>query len=227
MSGLKKHLHALTIAESEYAIVPDEIDRYEVFTIRPGTAGATYLASAGTAGTASSIAVVVNNRLPDWPRNVEFALAGTGVGMAGTLILNGRNQFGGSIQETFGYGSADNGGTVLGSKVFAQIDSGTLNYGTAVGNGTPAIRVFAGTGCLLGLPVKLGGTTDVVHLGMSAGTGPITYNGGTIAGFVDTAVHAIRPAAAFTGTQVINVWVKPSYKYSNQIGAMAAGTQAT
>lgn len=226
MSGLKKHLHALTIAKSEFAIVPDEIDRYEVFSIKAGTAGATYLASAGTAGTASSIAVIVNNRIPDWPRNVEFALAGTGVGMAGTLILNGRDQFGGSQVENFGFGSADNGGTVLGSKVFAQITSGTLNYGTAVGNGTPAIRVFAGTGCLLGLPVKLGGTSDVVHLGMSAGTGPISYNGGTIAGFVDTTVHAIRPAATMDGTSVISVWVKPSYSFNNQRGVMSNGTQA-
>lgn len=224
MSGLKKHIYALNIAKSEFAVVPDEIDRYEVFTINPGLS-ATMLSAAGTAGTASAIAMTIVNRTPDWPRNINFALAGTGVGMAGTLDVNGRDQFGGSQTESLGFGSADNGGTVVGSKVFAQITSGTLRYGTAVGNGTPAIGLVPGTGCLLGLPVKLGASTDVVHLGMNTGTGVITYNGGTIAGFVNTSVHAIRPAATLTGTSVINVWVKPSYSFNNQKGIMSNGTQ--
>jgi hypothetical protein len=74
----------------------------------------------------------------------------------------------------------------------------------------------------LGLPVKIKETSDVVHLGMNAGTGPITYGGGTIAAFVNTGVHAVRPAAAVDGTAVISVWVKPKYKTVNQIGEMAA-----
>jgi len=82
--------------------------------------------------------------------------------------------------------------------------------GTAVGNGTPAIGFVPGTGCLLGLPVRLAGTTDVVHIGMNAGTGAVTVNGGTVAGFVNSTVHAIRPPAALSGTQAINVWVKPT-----------------
>lgn len=225
MSGLKKHLHALSIAKSEYAVVPDEIDRYEVFTIKPAIS-TTFFASAGTAGTAASVAMTITNRIPDWPRNINFILAGSAAGMAGTLVVNGRDQFGGSIQESIGFTAADNGGTTVGTKVFAQITSGTLNYGTAVGNGTPGIGFVPGTGCLLGLPVKIGKAADVVHLGMSAGTGPITYGGGTIAAFVDSGVHAVRPAAALNGTSVINVWVKPSYLESNQKGVMAGGTQA-
>lgn len=225
MSGLKKHLGALSIARSEYAIVPDEVDRYEVFRIHPAIA-ASYWASAGTAGTASAIALAMVNRIPDWPRNVQFILAGTGAGMAGTLTVNGRDQFGGSQAETMGYGSADNGGTVAGTKVFAEITSGTLSYGTAVGNGTPAIGFVPGTACLLGLPVKLGAATDVVWLGMNAGTGAITYGGGTIAGFVNLGVHAVRPAAAINGTSTINVWIKPSYSFNNQKGIMSNGTQA-
>jgi len=226
MSGLKKHLHALTIANSEYAVVPDEIDRYEVFTIKPAI-DTTFWASAGTAGTAASVAMTITNRLPDWPRNINFALAGSATGMAGTLVVNGKDQFGKSITESLGFGSADNGGTVVGTKVFAQITSGTLNYGTAIGNGTPAIGFVPGTNCLLGLPVKLGGTSDVVHLGMNAGTGPVTYGGGTIAAFVDTTVHAVRPATDLDGTSVVEVWVKPSYKNENQVGVMANLTQAT
>ena len=59
--------------------------------------------------------MVITNRTPDWPRNINFALAGTGVGMAGTLDVNGRDQFGASQSESLGFGSADNGGTVVGS----------------------------------------------------------------------------------------------------------------
>lgn len=224
MSGLKKNQPALRVASSEFAITPDEIDRYEVFSIQPAIS-TTFFASAGTAGTASAIAMTISNRIPDWPRNINFALAGSATGMAGTLVVNGRDQFGSSITESLGFGSADNGGTVVGSLVFGQITSGTLNYGTAVGNGTPAIGFVPGTGCLLGLPVKLNGTTDVIHLGMNAGTGPITYGGGTIAAFVDTGVHAIRPAGAINGTSVINVWVKPSFNNENY-GRMSDGTQA-
>ena len=208
MSGFKISQPGLRFGGEK--ISPDEIDRYEVYAIsHPGTAS-TWWASAGTAGTASSIAVVVINRLPDYPRNINFILAGTGVGMAGTLVANGLDQFGSVISESIGFGSADNGGTTVGTKVFAQITSGTLNYGTAVGNGTPQIGFVPGTGCLFGLPTRLGSASDVVHYGMDAGTGAITVNGGTVAGFVNKNMSAIRPAVALTGTQTINVWTKTS-----------------
>lgn len=226
MSGLKKHLHALSIANSEYAITPDEIDRYEVFSIQPALSDVDYWASAGTAGTSSAIALTIINRTPDWPRNIRFALAGSHAAMAGTLTVNGRDQFGASQTENISFSGSDNGGTVVGTKVFAEIKSGTLYYGTAVGNGTPAIGLEAGTGLRLGLPVKIAGTSDVVWMGMNAGTGAVSYNGGTVAGFVDATAHAVRPAAAVNGTSVINVWVKPSYDYDNQLGVSAAGTQA-
>lgn len=224
MSGFKRNQIALRVANSEFAITPDECDRYEVFEVTPAI-DATFLASAGTAGTASSVAMVIKNRLPDTPRNINFALAGSATGMAGTLIVNGKDQFGNVIQETLGFGSADNGGTVVGTKVFAQITSGTLNYGTAIGSGTPAIGLVPGTGCLIGLPVKLLGTTDVVHLGMSAGTGPITYGGGTIAAFVNVPMSAIRPAAALNGTSSLNVWIVPTWNNESK-GRMANLSQA-
>lgn len=209
-------------------VTPDEVDRYEVVNyVMPGTAS-TWWASAGTAGTASSIAAVIINALPDYPRNIRFVLAGTGVGMAGTFVANGKDQFGVTITENLGFGSADNGGTVVGTKVFAQFTSGTLNYGTAVGNGTPAIGFVTGTNCLFGLPVKLNGTTDVVHIGMVNGTGAITVNGGTVAGFVDSPMSAFRAPATLTGTQSINVWVRPTFAGENYTaGTMRNLTQVT
>ena len=209
----------------ERGVTWDEMDAYRALSIQPAI-NVRWWASAGTAGTASAIALVVVNRLPDWPRNVNFILAGTGVGMAGSLDFNGKDQFGNTITETLGFGSADNGGTVVGTKVFAQFDSGTLRYGTAVGNGTPQIGLVPGTACLLGLPDKINGTTDVVHLGFSLGTGAVTYGGGTIAAFVNSPMHAIRPAAALDGTAEVVVWYKSNYDATG-IGTVNNLTQVT
>lgn len=212
--ALKRESTGLQFATKTFAVSPDEMDRYEVvnFTNPSTFANGLVWASAGTAGTAGVVAAAVVNRIQDYPRNINFALAGTGVGMAGTLVANGVDQFGNSVSESLGFGSADNGGTVVGTKVFAQFTSGTLTYGTAVGNGTPKIGVVPGTACLLGLPIKIAAASDVIHLGMSAGTGGITYNGGTVAAFVDVGQHAIRPAVALTGTQVITAWVKTTFR---------------
>lgn len=226
----------IALRQATFGVTPDEMDRYEVYTVNnPATAllGPLFFASAGTAGTASSIALVVNNKYPDFPRNIQFSLAGTGVGMAGTATVNGQDQFGSAITESFGFGSADNGGTVAGTRVFGQIISGTLNYGTAIGNGTPGFAGVPGTACLFGLPVKIQSVTDVVRYGMSAGTGPISVGGGTNIGSLINAgtgpvpgVHAFRPFAAFGGTTFFNVWIKSTYNGENE-SVMAAGTQAS
>ena len=205
--AIKQFVPELTILREK--ISPDEIDRYEVFSIKPAIAGYVW-ASAGTAGTSAAIALTVKNT-PDWPRNINFALAGSHGDMTGTLVANGKNQFGAAVTEAITFTKAANGGTAVGSQVFSQLTSGTLYYGTAVGAGTPSIGFVPGTGCLLGLPVKLNGTADVVHLSQVAGTGAITFGGGTIAAFVDSPMSAIRPVAALDGTAVINVWVKPTY----------------
>ncbi len=214
MSGLKRREPAL--AFGWYDITPDEIDRYEVFSWTPAI-NVRWWASAGTAGTASAIALVILNRLPDYPRNISFILAGSATGMAGSLDVNGKDQFGNTISETLGFGSADNGGTVSGTKVFGQITSGTLRYGTAIGAGTPQIGFVPGTDCLLGLPVKVARVADVVHLGYTKGTGAVSYAGGSVGtgAFVNTGVHAIRPGAALDGTATVNAWVVSSFDATN------------
>ncbi len=217
MAGIKSWIPDIKTYES--GVTWDEMDAYRTITVRPAI-NVRWWASAGTAGTASAIALVMLNRLPDWPRNINFILAGTGVGMAGSLDVNGKDQFGNSVTETLGFGSADNGGTVVGTKIFAALDSGTLRYGTAVGNGTPQIGFVPGTNCLLGLPDKINGTTDVVQLGFNLGTGAVTYGGGTIAAFVDSPMHAIRPASTLDGTAVVQAW------YVSRFDATSVGTVA-
>lgn len=208
-------------------VSPDEMDAYTVYTVNnPSTAllAPLFVASAGTAGTSTNTALVINNKFPDYPRNVQFAIAGTGAGMAGTLTINGFDQFGSAVTETMAFATASNGGTVVGTRVFGQFTSGTVNYGTAVGSGTPSISFSPGTDCRFGLPVKIGAATDVIHYGMSAGTGPISVGGGTAIGsLVDTGMHAVRPFAAFGGTTFFNFWVRSSFNAEE--ANVALGTQ--
>ncbi|MEK9207741.1 MAG: hypothetical protein AAB922_04615 [Patescibacteria group bacterium] len=223
MAGIKSWIP--DIKTYEQGVTWDEMDAYRTITVQPAI-NVRWWASAGTAGTASAIAMVMLNRLPDWPRNINFILAGTGVGMAGSLDANGKDQFGNTVTETIGFGSADNGGTQVGTKVFAALDSGTLRYGTAVGNGTPQIGFVPGTNCLLGLPDKINGTTDVVQLGFSVGTGAVTYGGGTIAAFVNSPMHAIRPALALDGTAEVKAWYVSRYD-ATVLGTVANLVQVT
>lgn len=239
MSGLKRELLGLRgsgttmngVPTPTDAITPDEIDRYEVYTIiNPACASGLATKWVGTtvvSGTADTRAFVAINAILDYPRNLEFALTGTGVGMAGTATVNGRDQFGGVISEVFGFGSADNGGTVVGTKVFAQYSSGTVLFGTAAGNGTTRLGVGTlGTTTLFGLPFKLGGTTDVKTITVTAGTGAVTVNGGTIAAYVNVPMHAIQAPLTLAGTYSIQTWVRPTYNSENQ-GLVANLAQRT
>jgi hypothetical protein len=215
MSGFKRSQPGLRFAEEK--ITPDEIDRYETYyIINPSYSGA-WVGAAGTAGTSSAIALTKTNVILDYPRNLEMAITGSATGMAGTMVVNGHDQFGNVITESFGFGSADNGGTVVGTKVFAEVTSGTLTYGTAVGSGTSRLGVgTSGTTALFGLPTKLGGTTDVKLITFTAGAGAATVNGGTIAAFVDVPMHAIKSPKDLPGTTSIMVWFKSSYNAENE-----------
>lgn len=226
--ALKKGLPELRFSSSSgaanptpiYAVTPDEMDRYEVVTIiNPNTLTASkWFGTWAVAGTAAANQnFVVINAIADWPRNGEFAIAGTGAGMAGTATMIGRDQFGSVVTETFGFGSADNGGTVVGTKIFAQVTSGLLNFGTAVGNGTARFGVgTTGTTALFGLPFKVGGTTDLKLLSVNAGTGGVTVNGGTIAAFIDVPTSSIKlPVPQTTGTMAITAWVRPTANTEN------------
>lgn len=238
MSGLKRDIPGLRFTSTAgaanptptLAVTPDEIDRYEVVTIvNPNTLTAsTWLGTWAVAGTASAGAMVVKNAIADWPRNAEFALAGSATGMAGTASATGRDQFGSVVTETFGFGSADNGGTVVGTKIFAQITSGTLTFGTAVGNGTARLGLgTTGTTAQFGLPFKVGGTTDLKMLSVNAGTGGVTVNGGTIAAFINVPNSSILlPVPQTTGTMAITAWVRPTFNSEN-IGLVANLPQRT
>lgn len=238
MSGLKTFQPALRFTNSgttqnripTAAVSPDEIDRYEVVTIvNPNTLNASaFIGTYAVAGTSATNALVVVNAIPDWPRNLEYSLTGTGAGMAGTATVVGRDQFGSVISETLTFGTASNGGTIAGTKVFAQVTSGTHFFGTAVGNGTGRLGLgTTGTTAQFGLPFKVGGTTDLKLLSVNAGTGGVTVNGGTIAAFINVPNSSILlPVPQTTGTMAITAWVRPTFNSEN-LGLIANLPQRT
>jgi hypothetical protein len=221
--SLKRIEIGLRTAPSEYAVTPDEMDRYEVYTaanVSPDTAWY-FLGTAGTSKVQPGTWLTV---LPDYPRNIQFSITGTGVGMQGTAIINGVNQFGKSITETYSFGSSDTGGAVVGTQIFAQITSGTFYYGTAVGAGT--LRLGFGTGgttCMFGLPTKVGGTADLLLYSWGSASTPVKVGAGTLGGWVDTTYHAIKAASDIAGsTTHFSVWYKPSFNgEGTQIAALA------
>lgn len=217
MAGFKRSQPGLRFSGEK--ITADEEDQYNIYTIsQPGTANI-WFGTGAIAGTSTNEALVIINRYPDYPRNINYILNGTGNGMAGTFGITGFDQFGNKVTETVATGTANNGGTVVGTQIFASVTSGTIQLGTAVGNGTTQIGFVPGTGCLFGLPVPIQGSADVVFASMVAGTGAISWNGGTVGAFVSFTspasgtppVATIRTPAALTGSQTINVWIKPTY----------------
>lgn len=217
--ALKRVQPGLRFDLTSNAVTPDEMDAYTVYTLaNPATLGVNqWFGTFPVGGTSSLGTMVIVNAIPDYPRNVEFSVTGTGAGMAGTVQLYGKDQFGSPINETIAIGTAANGGTTAGTRVFAQVTVGTINFGTAVGNGTARVGLgTAGTSTIFGLPVKIAGTGDVRLIGFVAGTGAITVNGGTIGTAVVTGVHGIRLLGTLSGTQTINVWVKSTYNPENQ-----------
>ena len=212
--SLKRVEIGLRTALSEYAVTPDEMDQYNVYTvINPEWGGnQAFLGTAAITGTSTAKALVFDNILLDYPRNLEVVHLGTHAHMNGTFVINGYDQFGNAITENFAIADASNGGTTAGTKVFSSVKSGTFTPGTAVGNGTTKVGVgTSGSTALFGLPIRLGGTTDVVSMNFTAGTGAVAIAGGTIAAFVNQTMSAIYSPFDLVGTTTIQVWTKSTF----------------
>jgi len=218
--SLKRAIPGLRFDLSSNAITPDEQDAYTVYSVIFPNANEKFLGTTAVTGTSTAQAIVFDNILLDYPRNLECVHLGTHGHMNGTFVINGFDQFGNAITENFAIADATNGGTTAGTKVFSSVRSGTFTPGTAVGNGTPKIGVgTSGTTCLFGLPCKIGAATDVKMLTFAAGTGAAAVAGGTIAAFVNTGMHAIASPFDLAGTTVIQAWVKSTYNNEEAVQA--------
>jgi hypothetical protein len=178
-----------------------------------------------------TIALGVINGYADYPRNLKVICRGVaGSVVGGTVTINGKDQFGSVIQETITITPIIAGGTTNGTKIFSQVTSGTTAYGTGdAGNGTTQVGVgTAGTTTLFGLPFKIGGTSDIKQIAMSAvGTstaGTFVY-GGTPSSAAVVGVHAFRAPVDFLGGSTsFNVVAIPTYDSSSDGPITTLGT---
>jgi len=220
MSGLAEYCPAFQGAGAQ--ITPNSIDRYEIYQIIAPMIGTDVM---GTAEGTSTQAVTgaFNQVLADYPRSYTVSIVGeSGSTTGGTFTLTGKDQFGNVLSENFAKTVAVNGGTVAGTKVFAQFTSflgtiGTTNAGVGTALLIPSVT---GTTALFGLPTKIAGSADVRSMSFGSTGVPKAVNGGTIGAFVNVAQNAIKAPNTITTATAnlswINVWYKPSWDNSQK-----------
>lgn len=227
--GYKNRDLAFTAA-SGYKVTPDEIDRYERYDIIfPSTDGTLATAAAGTSTQAKTLVVV--NACVDYPRNLEFGVAGSS-DMGGTWVVNGKDQFGETISETVTIGTAANGGTTVGTMIFAQITSGTYTFTSgAIGSGTPKVKCSSAEGTtMFGLPFRIGGTADVKSITWVNNFVVKAINGGTIGAYVGTGgfngyKNYIKGTASLGSADVYHVVARPTYNADSDTRPQSGMTQ--
>lgn len=217
MSGLKQSDYAFSQAKQQ--VTPDEMDRYEQYTVTFPSISATWCGTAagGTAGQTKAL-VIINENL-DYPRNLLYGVVGT-ADMGGSWTVNGKNQFGEVISETVALGTAAAGTpavAVAGTSIFAEVTSGTFTVAaTGVGAGSAQLGVAIGTAATakyyLGLPTKIGAVTDVKAISWTKENVQVTMNGGTVSSdLVSTTTHSFCGTGIMGGTETFTVLFKPTH----------------
>lgn len=217
MSGLKQYNPAFQGAKAQ--VTPDEQDVYIQYVVNNPSISATWAGTCagGTAGQAKAL-VLINKNL-DFPRNLLYGVVGT-ADMGGSWTVNGKDQFGNVIAETVVLGTAAAGtpaAAVAGTKIFAQVTSGTFTVDAAgVGNGSARLGVAIGTAATakyyLGLPTKIAAVGDVKSISWSKELVQTTMNGGSVTSdLVNTTTHSFCGTGIMGGTETFTVLLKPTY----------------
>jgi hypothetical protein len=149
--------------EAENKLSPDEFDYDMQYTIQYPDVGTARLGTVNV--TADGLGTfTVGQPFLDAPRTVTLSILGVAGGMGGTATVTGKDQFGNAVSEALGFATAAGGGTAQGTKVFAKVSTAIVNIaglgGTAIGScylGYP----LGDVAMTLGLPVRLGGTSDL------------------------------------------------------------------
>lgn len=225
MSGLGEHFPEFQTGDAQ--VQSADIDRYGLYQIIAPMMG-TFAWGTTTGTNAQTKTLTFDQVLPDYPRNVEMKLLpASGSVAGGTFTLYGKNQFGEVISETFSVGTAANGGTAVGTKIFAYFGScaGTIGTGDAGASTVTIYPASTGTTALFGLPTKIASTLDVKLMSFGSTGVAKAVNGGTIGSFVDTVNHAIKAPNTITtpagNLTWINVWYKSSWR--NEFKTKVAG----
>jgi len=216
MTSLKKNFPELQFGG--YKVSPDEIDRYEQYVVLNPTNSSTWVGTASGGTSTQAKAFVLTNVLLDYPRNLNVSVVGT-ADIGGSAYIVGKNQFGVTINETIGFGTAGAGTPAAsneGTKVFASVSAGTFTY-AGVGSGSARLGVGTTEGSVVfGLPTKIGATSDVKMITWSKENVVTTFGGGTIAAQVSTSQHAFKGTAALAGTESYVVLFKTTYDAQNE-----------
>lgn len=215
--GLKKHFPDIQFSGNK--VTRDEIEHYEQYCVINPTINATYIgtAAAGTAGQTKSLTFDTSAYL-DYPRNLLYSVQGTN-DIGGTWTVSGKDQFGSTVSETVGFGTAAAGtpaASSAGTQIFAKVTGGTFTI-AGTGNGIGRVGVAIGTASpkfLFGLPNRIGTVTDVKTINWSDESGQVVpINKGSVQSstYVDATNHAFTGTTDITGTTTYVVWYKPTY----------------
>lgn len=214
MSGLKQYDAAFAFSGAQ--VTPDEIDEYRQYVVANPSISATWVGTAAAGTSTQAKALVLINKNLDYPRNLLYSVVGTN-DVGGTWTVNGKDQFGAVITESVGSGTVAAGTPAFatsGTKIFAQVTSGTFQFATgSAGNGSARIGVAvaaAGT-AKFGLPDKIAAVTDVKSISWSKELVQTTLNGGTVdSTLVNVANSAFSGTAVVGGTESFVVLYKPT-----------------
>lgn len=216
MPGMKKYHADFTFSGNR--VTPDEIDRYEQYVVINPSISATWVGTCAAGTSTQSKALVLINKNLDYPRNLLYGVVGTN-DVGGTWTVNGKDQFGNTITESVGSGTAAAGTpafAVAGTKIFSQVTSGTFTFATgSAGNGSAQLGVAIGTAATakyyLGLPSKIAAVTDVKSISWSKENVQVTMNGGTVdSTLVGTTNHTFCGTGIMGGTETFVVLYRPT-----------------
>lgn len=221
MPGLKKHFPDFQFSGNQ--VTSDEMDVYQQYVVAfPGTSQ-TWVGTTAVGTSTQSKALVLINKYPDYPRTLFFTISGSN-DLGGSITVNGKDQFGGTIQETIGFGTVVSPGTsAVGTKVFAEVTSGTVTLAVgSAGSGTPKLGLAyggtAGSTNWFGLPVKIKAVGDVKRITHLKNFVATTLNGGTVdSTIVSVANHAFTGTANLGTADLFVVTVKSTYDSSQEV----------
>lgn len=192
-----------------YKVSPDELDFNRILHIANPSVDPVWFGTAvGTQTQVKALGII--NKNADYPRNVVVAVAAAaGSVTGGTMVYNGKDQFGVSITESVAIAPATGGGTVAGTKIFSSVTSGTFNYGTGdPGNGSARLGLAIGTSTStqhwFGLPDRAQTLTDIKSISWINNGTMTTFNGGTV-GTANTRINSGTPGNAFSGTAIVAI----------------------
>jgi hypothetical protein len=191
--ALKKYFPDIRFGGNK--VDPDEINhRIQYSVMYPAVGTATVWAGLGTGDVAAT--GTIQNLVMDYPRNLLLTIVGVAGGEGGSATVVGKDQFGASVTETWGFATANAGGTEAGTQIFS-----------------------------LGLPVRIGAASDVKKITFIKNGAVTAINGGTIGtaaltGYVSTVSHSFMGTQILAITDIYNVEVLSTYN-SEALGNVA------